>query len=98
MQDNWNSFGCSVSEELLLGTAERIVNYGLRDLGYRYVILDDCWSAGRNSSGFLEPNTTRFPNGMAHVADQLHGMGLLYGMYSSAGEVSYFEDALCKTT
>lgn len=84
-QDNWNAFGCDVSEKLLLGTAQKIVDYGLRDLGYRYVVLDDCWSAGRTSDGTLQANTTKFPNGMAHVADQLHGMGLLFGMYSSAG-------------
>ncbi|MCJ1350814.1 MAG: hypothetical protein MMC33_000795 [Icmadophila ericetorum] len=83
--DNWNAFGCSVSEELLLGTAQKMVDYGLRDLGYQYVILDDCWSAGRSESGTLMANTTKFPNGMAHVAAQLHGMGLKFGMYSDAG-------------
>lgn len=83
--DNWNAFGCDVNEDLLLSTAEKIVDYGLRDLGYYYVILDDCWSAGRSSNGTLQPNSTKFPNGMRHVADQLHGMGLGFGMYSSAG-------------
>lgn len=46
-KDNWNAFGCDVSEKLLLGTAEKIVNFGLRDLGYQCVVLDDCWSMGR---------------------------------------------------
>jgi alpha-galactosidase len=64
-----------------------IVDYGLKDLGYHYVILDDCWSAGRNASNnnTLIPNPTKFPNGMAAVADSLHAMGLGFGMYSSAG-------------
>ena len=62
-----------------------MVDYGLRDLGYNYVILDDCWSAGRTANGTLQPNMTRFPNGMGHVADKLHSMGLMFGMYSSAG-------------
>ena len=84
-QDNWNAFGCNVSETLLLGTAQKIVDYGLRDLGYYYIILDDCWSAGRTANGTLQPNVTKFPNGMKHVADQLHNMGLGFGMYSSAG-------------
>ena len=69
----------------MIGTAEKIVSYGLRDAGYQYVILDDCWSAGRSSNGTLQANTTKFPDGMAHVADQLHGMGLKFGMYSDAG-------------
>ena len=84
-QDNWNAFACDVTEELLLGTAQKIVDYGLRDLGYYYVVLDDCWSAGRTENGSLLANSTKFPNGMKHVGDQLHDMGLRFGMYSSAG-------------
>lgn len=83
--DNWNAYGCDVDEELLLTTAQAMVDYGLRDLGYNYVVLDDCWSEGRNSSGYLVANTKTFPHGMKYVADKIHGMGLKFGMYSSAG-------------
>ena len=31
--DNWNAFGCDVDEELLLSTAQKMVDFGLRDLG-----------------------------------------------------------------
>ena len=31
--DNWNAFACNVDEELLLNTAQKMVDYGLRDLG-----------------------------------------------------------------
>ena len=31
------AFGCEVSESLLLGTAQRIVELGMRDAGYYYV-------------------------------------------------------------
>jgi len=64
------------------------VEYGLRDLGYQYVILDDCWSAGRNAStnNSLIADTTKFPNGMAAVADALHAIDLKFGMYSDAGK------------
>jgi alpha-galactosidase len=86
--DNWNAFGCDVSGELLLQTAELIVDYGLKDLGYHYVILDDCWSIGRNASNnnSLVANPKKFPNGMAAVADNLHALGLGFGMYSDAGK------------
>ncbi|KAJ9143812.1 Alpha-galactosidase [Pleurostoma richardsiae] len=85
--DNWNAFGCDVSESLLASTAERIVSLGLRDLGYQYVVLDDCWSSGRSrgTNGTLEANTAKFPRGMAAVADDLHALGLKFGMYSDAG-------------
>lgn len=68
-------------------TANLIVNYNLRDLGYKYVILDDCWSDGRNASSnnSLIPDATKFPRGMKAVADDIHELGLGWGMYSSAG-------------
>lgn len=86
--DNWNAFGCSVSESLLLGTATLIQKYGLQDLGYHYVVLDDCWSVGRNASNnnSLIYDATKFPNGMASVADEIHALGLGFGMYSDAGK------------
>lgn len=63
-----------------------MVELGLRDAGYDYVILDDCWSDGRYSNGSLKPDFSKFPNGMKHVADQIHALGLKYGMYSDAGK------------
>lgn len=77
-----------MSEDLLQGTAQLIVDYGLKDLGYEYVILDDCWSKGRDASAnnSLIADTSKFPQGMAAVADHVHGLGLKFGMYSSAGQ------------
>ena len=34
--DNWNAFGCKINQELLLTTAKKIVDYGLRDLGMEH--------------------------------------------------------------
>jgi alpha-galactosidase len=70
--NNWNAFGCDVSESLLLETAH-------------YIVLDDCWSSERNAAGELEHDPVRFPNGMKYVADKLHAMDLGFGMYSDAG-------------
>lgn len=57
-------------------------------MGYRYVVLDDCWSDGRDDDGFIKTDMERFPSGMRAVADEIHNLGLLYGMYSSAGEMT----------
>jgi alpha-galactosidase len=57
-------------------------------LGYGYVVLDDCWSDGRDSKGKLIVDKKKFPRGMASVADDLHAQGFLFGMYSSAGELT----------
>ena len=85
--DNWNAFGCDVSENLLQTQAKLIVDLGLKDLGYKYIVLDDCWSNGRNTSGngSIIVNTEKFPRGMAAVANDIHDLGLKFGMYSDAG-------------
>lgn len=57
-----NAFGCSINETLVLSTAQAMVDYGLRDLGYNYIVLDDCWSEGRNESGYLVANSKTFPH------------------------------------
>ncbi|PVH99353.1 glycoside hydrolase family 27 protein [Periconia macrospinosa] len=88
--NNWNAFGCDVSEELLLTTSDAIISLGLRDLGYDYVVLDDCWqdANGRDKNGKLQPELNKFPNGLKSISDHLHSKGLKYGMYSSAGEMT----------
>ncbi|KAL8897764.1 MAG: hypothetical protein Q9207_007038 [Kuettlingeria erythrocarpa] len=84
--DNWNAYGCDIDADTLLDTAQKMVDFGFRDLGYNYVILDDCWSEPeRSDNGSLVANSTKFPDGMKAVADKIHSMGLLFGMYSSAG-------------
>ncbi|CAI6340570.1 unnamed protein product [Periconia digitata] len=88
--NNWNAFGCDVSEELLLTTSDQILGLGLRDLGYDYVVLDDCWQDvnGRDKNGKLQPELSKFPNGLRSISDHLHSQGFKYGMYSSAGEMT----------
>lgn len=86
--NNWNSLGCDVSQDLLLETSKVLVESGLRDLGYNYVVLDDCWSGPRGQDGYITVDETKFPDGMKYVAEKLHDQGLLYGMYSSAGEMT----------
>lgn len=86
--NNWNSLGCDVSEQLLLDTSNNLVSLGLRDVGYNYVVLDDCWSDGRDENRKIRVDMERFPHGMKWVADQIHNQNLLYGMYSSAGHMT----------
>ncbi|KAL1607082.1 hypothetical protein SLS59_002786 [Nothophoma quercina] len=84
--NNWNAFGCDVSEDLLYTTSEQILSLGLRDLGFDHVVLDDCWQDvnGRDENGKLQPELSKFPNGLRSISDHLHSQGLKYGMYSSA--------------
>jgi alpha-galactosidase len=80
--DDWNSFGCNVSETLVRQVADAIVANGMATLGYQYVIVDDCWfEPTRDASGNLRGSATRFPSGMKALGDYLHGKGLKFGIY-----------------
>jgi len=92
----WNTW-CAVGEcgldlctdKQIRETAAAIVSSGLKDVGYEWIILDDCWHPQkRDSAGNLEVNTKFFPNGMKVVADYVHSLGLKFGLYTSAGTIT----------
>ncbi|MCL2461438.1 MAG: glycoside hydrolase family 27 protein [Defluviitaleaceae bacterium] len=84
--NSWNTFGPDVCEKVVLETADAMVKTGLKDAGYEYVVIDDCWSEmERDENGKLAANPEKFPRGMKFVADCVHKLGLKFGMYSSAG-------------
>lgn len=86
--NNWNSTGCrsEFNEDMVKGIADIFVAKGLKDAGYQYVNLDDCWALPtRDADGKLVPDPARFPNGVKAVADYVHSKGLKLGIYTSAG-------------
>ncbi|WP_426502719.1 CBM35 domain-containing protein [Dactylosporangium sp. McL0621] len=86
--NNWNTTGCTATfnEAFVLGIADKFVSAGLKDAGYTYVNLDDCWALpSRDGNGNLVPDPARFPHGIKYLADYVHGKGLKFGIYSSAG-------------
>ncbi|GGU26138.1 NPCBM/NEW2 domain-containing protein [Lentzea flava] len=86
--NNWNTTACRAefNEAMVKGIADIFVSRGLKDAGYEYVNIDDCWAEKtRDAQGKLVPNKTRFPNGIKAVADYVHSKGLKFGIYTSAG-------------
>lgn len=84
--NSWNTFGWNINEELIKGIADKFVELGLKDAGYEYVVIDDCWSEKeRDGQGRLVPDKNKFPNGIKSVADYVHSKGLKFGIYSCAG-------------
>ncbi|MER6756270.1 ricin-type beta-trefoil lectin domain protein [Micromonospora echinofusca] len=82
--NTWNTFGCNINETLIRQMADSIVANGLRDLGYRYVVVDDCWfNPDRDAQGNLQAHPQRFPSGMKALGDYLHSRGLLFGIYQA---------------
>lgn len=83
--NSWNHFGCNVSEDLIKGIADAMVESGMKDAGYEYVVIDDCWHGERDENGFIQEHPERFPSGMKALAGYIHSLGLKFGIYSSAG-------------
>ena len=84
--NDWNAYGCNVSEQLVEQTALAMHNDGLQAAGYQYVNIDDCWmSSSRAASGNLTANSAKFPDGIAAVASYVHSLGLKLGIYEDAG-------------
>lgn len=83
--NSWNKFGCDISEKLIQEMADAMVATGMRDAGYEYVVIDDCWQEGRDKQGNIIVNKEHFPNGMKAVADYIHSKGMKLGIYSCAG-------------
>jgi alpha-galactosidase len=86
--NSWITTYCdeSLDDAMIKGIADAIVDRGLKDAGYHYVNIDDCWALPeRNAEGNLVPDPKRFPEGIKALADYVHEKGLKFGIYTSAG-------------
>ncbi len=84
--NSWNRFQTKIDERLVRETAEAMVETGMRDAGYRYVVIDDGWEAPeRTAAGDLESDPARFGAGIAALAGAVHGLDLRFGIYTDAG-------------
>jgi alpha-galactosidase len=92
----WNEFGCNINESTLVNTGLLMIKkhpanwegreLSLKDAGYAYVNIDDCWHAkSRDAQGNPQWDSTKFPKGLKWLADTVHQMGLKIGIYSCAG-------------
>ncbi|CAL8287344.1 unnamed protein product [Merluccius merluccius] len=95
----WERFRCDIdcnndpenciSEKLFRDMADRLSEDGWRELGYEYVMIDDCWmSMQRGSDGRLQPDPARFPGGIANLAKYIHNRGLKLGIYADMGSAT----------
>jgi alpha-galactosidase len=84
--NDWNAYGCNVSESLIKATALAMHDNGMQAAGYDYVNIDDCWlQKSRDSNGNLQPDYTKFPDGISGTAAYVHSLGLKLGIYEDAG-------------
>src|SRR5215831_3710642 len=80
--NSWNKFACNVSDELIRGMADAMVKSGMKDAGYQYVVIDDCWQVSRDKEGNIVADSQRFPSGIKALADYVHSLGFKFGIYS----------------
>lgn len=86
---SWNTFRNTIDEKLITETAQALVKTGLKDAGYAYVNLDDCWQSSiRTKDGKLQGDLTRFPRGIKPLIDDINKLGLKVGLYTSNGTLT----------
>ena len=68
---SWNTHGDRVNATHLMAQADAMVALGLRDLGWRYIELDEPGFL-RAANGSLVTNRTRFPDVSATAASRPH--------------------------
>ncbi|GIL89215.1 hypothetical protein Vretimale_18589 [Volvox reticuliferus] len=84
--NSWNYFRCNINETIIRQVADAIAASGLKDAGYTYVNIDDCWMEKRDpTTGRIQPFANKFPSGMKALGDYIHGLGLHFGIYSDTG-------------
>ena len=94
----WNSYDSycwCINETQFLDNARGVSKY-LKQYGYNYVVIDFLWFQNISNStdvfidkyGRPQPDPVRFPHGMAYIADQVHEMGLKFGIHIMRGVTS----------
>src|SRR5690349_12564254 len=58
----WNAYGCTIAENIVRDAADAIVSSGMRDAGYQYVNVDDCWQLTRDAKGNIVADGSVFPS------------------------------------
>lgn len=83
--NSWNRFECEINEQVVRDAADAMVSSGMKDAGYEYIVIDDCWQISRDNQGFIQADPQKFPSGIKALADYIHSKGLKFGIYSCAG-------------
>jgi len=84
--NSWNKYGCDISEATIRKQADAMVASGMKQAGYAYVVIDDCWHGERDATGNIHADALRFPSGIKALADYVHDRGLKFGIYSDTGD------------
>jgi alpha-galactosidase len=83
--NSWNYFNCNINENKIKQMADAMASNGMKDAGYQYIVIDDCWQIARDKDGYIIADSAKFPHGIKALADYIHSKGLKFGIYSCGG-------------
>jgi alpha-galactosidase len=84
--NSWNKFACKdVNETVVRAAADAMASSGMKEAGYQYIVIDDCWQVGRDAAGNILADPQKYPSGIKALADYMHSKGLKFGIYTDAG-------------
>jgi len=86
--NSWNALRLNINEELVRQVADVMVEKGLKDAGYEYLVIDDGWQVSRDEEGRIVADAEKFPSGIKALVDYVHSRGLKFGLYSDAGALT----------
>ena len=86
--NSWNYFNCSINEEKIKRMADAMASNGMKEAGYQYIVIDDCWQISRDKDGYIIADAAKFPSGIKALADYIHSKGLKFGIYSCGGRLT----------
>jgi len=86
--NSWNYFNCNINEAKIKQMADAMASNGMKDAGYQYIVIDDCWQVSRDKDGYIIADPKKFPSGIKALADYIHSKGLKFGIYSCAGRLT----------
>jgi len=89
---NWNYYFCDYNEQTIRDQADALVSTGMHDLGYRYVIIQECIAPTRDKNGRLVTDGSRFPHGIPALVQYIHSRGLKAGIYTDVGPYTCFSN------
>ncbi len=86
--NSWNGYGCFIFDSAIRDAADALVASGMRDAGYEYVNIDDCWQIDRAEDGTILAQDGTFPGGLKELAGYVHSLGVKIGNYTCAGTMT----------
>ena len=85
--NSWENFRLGIDEQLIRSMADAMASSGMKAAGYRYLVVDAGWKApARDAAGNLAADAKKFPSGLRALGDYIHAKGLLFGLYTDAGD------------